>query len=191
VRSCLAVLLLFASSITQGEEVPEPAGYWTGPIESAVPASIAGGKVIHAQELARLIEREKPVLIDSSNAPAQPPQLAPGARWLPLPHPAIPGALWIPGIGLGDIPPEVDRFFRERLAQATGGNPAHPVVVYCHERCWLSWNAAKRAISYGYARVYWLPEGIEGWRTAGYETKTVDAEGPGNAQKPILQSAEE
>jgi PQQ-dependent catabolism-associated CXXCW motif protein len=45
--------------------------------------------------------------------------------------------------------------------------------VYCHERCWLSWNAAKRAIRYGYRNVYWFPDGIEGWRAAGFETATA------------------
>jgi len=35
-------------------------------------------------------------------------------------------------------------------------------VNYCHRNCWLSWNAAKRAISYGYRNVFWFPDGMEG-----------------------------
>ena len=31
----------------------------------------------------------------------------------------------------------------------------------------MSWNAAKRALTYGYNRVYWYPEGTDGWSGAG------------------------
>jgi hypothetical protein len=30
----------------------------------------------------------------------------------------------------------------------------------------MSWNAAKRVLSYGYANVAWYPEGTEGWEHA-------------------------
>jgi len=60
------------------------------------------------------------------------------------------------------------------LAAATAGNLDGPLVIYCHDRCWLSWNAAKRAIGYGYRRIYWFPEGIEGWTASGRPTATVE-----------------
>jgi PQQ-dependent catabolism-associated CXXCW motif protein len=74
---------------------------------------------------------------------------------------------------MADIAPETDVLFRKLLSQATGGDHDHVVVIYCHERCWLSWNAAKRAIGYGYRRVHWFPEGVEGWRAAGNTTATA------------------
>lgn len=145
----------------------EPVAFWDGPINGPVPATLSGGKVIHAQDLAALLAKERPVLIDASNAPRRPENLAPNAPWLPLPHPVIPDSVWIADIGLATIEPSVDARFRETLTRATAKNLDHPVVVYCHERCWLSWNAAKRAIQYGYRNVYWFPDGIEGWRAAG------------------------
>jgi PQQ-dependent catabolism-associated CXXCW motif protein len=51
-----------------------------------------------------------------------------------------------------------------------------PVVFYCHEKCWLSWNGAKRAIGYGYRNVYWFPDGIEGWRKSKLPTAVVQPE---------------
>jgi PQQ-dependent catabolism-associated CXXCW motif protein len=180
-RAARLLALVLSCPLGASGDVPEPAGYWTGPINSPVPARISGGNVIDARRLAELLDAEHAVIIDSSNSPVRPAELAPGAPWLPLPHEAIPGSLWIPGSGAGEIDTAADDFFRERLAEATGGRPAHPIVVYCHERCWLSWNAAKRAISYGYTRVYWLPEGIEGWRAAGLDTSVVAAEGPAAA----------
>ena len=39
-------------------------------------------------------------------------------------------------------------------------------MIYCQEDCWMSWNAAKRVLSYGYPNVAWYPEGTEGWERA-------------------------
>lgn len=139
--------------------------------------------MIDAQELEALLKADPaPVVIDSSNAPTRPPGMASDAPWLPLPHEAIPGSLWIPGIGHAGIQEATDDYFRERLADSSGGDRDRPVVLYCHERCWLSWNAARRAIDYGYRNVYWFPDGIEGWRAAGRETQVVRAEGPDAAR---------
>lgn len=172
-----APLLLSFSLVTaflaRGDEVPEPAGYWTGPVNSAVPATIMGGQIIHAKELADLLKRSAPVVVDVSNSPKKPDGVSPDAPWLPLPHEAIPGSTWVPGAGMGEIPADIDSYFREYLSRRTDGNLDHPVVIYCHEHCWLSWNAAKRAINYGYRRVYWFPEGIEGWRAAGLKAEVI------------------
>ena len=155
--------------------VPEPPGFWTGPINSAVPATIAGGKVINsARQLRSLLTQPATVIVDVSNAPRRPDNLASGAPWLPLPHQAIPGSLWIPGAGLGEIPPAVDDFFRKQLAAATDNDATRPVIIYCHRTCWLSWNAAKRAIGYGYRNVYWYRDGIEGWKAARLPTTVIE-----------------
>jgi PQQ-dependent catabolism-associated CXXCW motif protein len=164
------LLLLLAAFAARSDDVPEPHGFWSGQINSAVPATITGGTVIHAAGLAQLLKQTKLPVVDVSNEPKRPPGMAPEAPWLPLPQEVIPGSVWLPGAGMADIAPETDALFRRHLSQATGGNLDHPVVIYCHERCWLSWNAAKRAIGYGYRRVYWFPEGIEGWRGAGNAT---------------------
>jgi PQQ-dependent catabolism-associated CXXCW motif protein len=154
---------------------PEPSGYWTGPINSAVPLTISGGTVLrHARQLRALMRQGGAIVVDVSNAAHRPENLAPGAPWLPLPHRAIPGSLWIPGVGLGEIPVSVDDFYRQRLAAASGAHLARPLVIYCHRSCWLSWNAAKRAISYGYSKVYWFRDGVEGWKAAGYRTAVVE-----------------
>jgi PQQ-dependent catabolism-associated CXXCW motif protein len=166
--SLLLLLVFFAPA--RSEAVREPEGFWNGPINSDVPATITGGKIIHAQELAQLLKQSEPLVIDVSNESKRPPGMAPDAPWLPLPQEVIPGSVWLPGAGMADIAPETDVLFRKLLSQSTGGDLDHPVVIYCHERCWLSFNAAKRAIGYGYRRVHWFPEGVEGWRAAGHTT---------------------
>jgi PQQ-dependent catabolism-associated CXXCW motif protein len=152
----------------------EPEGFWTGPVNSPVPKTISGGKVIHAKKLAALLKQGSVVVVDVSNAPRRPENLPASSTWLPVPHPAIPGAIWIPGAGMGAPPDAVDKYYRDRLAAATGGDLACALVIYCHAKCWLSWNGAKRAIRYGYSNVYWFPDGIEGWRKAGLPTAVVE-----------------
>lgn len=174
-RALVLLLLVIASASASAEAVPEPEGFWSGPINSEVPATVRGGKVIHTEELAQLLKQDKPLVIDVSNQPKRPEGLAPEAPWLPLPQQVIPGSIWLPGAGIADIAPETDAAFRTLLTQKSGGDLDHLIVIYCHERCWLSWNAAKRAISYGYRHVHWFPEGVEGWRAAGNPTVTAKA----------------
>ena len=171
-RFCWAAVLLVLSCPAFSADVAEPEDFWTGPINSDVPATISGGTIIHAQELAVLLQPGNVILIDVSNTPVRPSGMSPNSAWLPLPHDSITGSLWLAGAGQGKIIPAVEQLFASKLKQTSGGNFDAPIVIYCHERCWLSWNAARRAIRLGYRRVYWFPEGIEGWRAAGFTTTT-------------------
>jgi len=85
--------------------VQEPAGYWMGAIHGPVAATLSGGTVIHTKKLAALLKMGDVMVIDVSDAPRRPDNLASGAVWLPLPHPVIPGALWIPGRALAPLTP--------------------------------------------------------------------------------------
>ena len=147
--------------------VPEPSGYWTGPNKGDTPATVTGATVIHTAALAKLIKGEKPVLIDVSPAPPPPPDLPAGTVWMAPPHRDVPGSVWLQEAGKGEIAAEAKDFYRTTLDRLTHGSKARAVVLYCHPKCWLSWNAAKRAVSFGYRHVYWYPDGIEGWQEAG------------------------
>jgi PQQ-dependent catabolism-associated CXXCW motif protein len=59
-----------------------------------------------------------------------------------------------------------------RLAQTlkamTKGDRKRPLVFLCQgPQCWLSYNAALRAVRLGYETVYWYRGGIEAWIAAG------------------------
>lgn len=75
--------------------------------------------------------------------------------------------VWLPGVGAGETDGVTNAFFKNELARLTENSIDRAVVLYCHPRCWASWNAAKRAIGYGYKNVYWYPDGVEGWQEAG------------------------
>jgi PQQ-dependent catabolism-associated CXXCW motif protein len=155
--------------------VPEPPGYWTGSAQAPVPPTIAGGTVIHTDELDALLRKGGVVLIDVANAVHRPANLPSATLWLLPPHRDIPGSVWIPDVGKGALAPAEDAAFRAKLRALTEGDTNRPVIVYCHHACWLSWNAAKRAITYGYRRVFWYPDGVEGWMAAGKTLEVVKA----------------
>jgi PQQ-dependent catabolism-associated CXXCW motif protein len=168
--TCWALaFLMVAPGVAAAGEVTEPKSYWTGPMHGNVPATLAHGHVIHAQELADMLALGAPILIDVAERPHRPDALAADTVWMLSAHRDIPGSQWIPGVGLGTLGPSLLRFYQARLAALTRGDLDKDVVVYCHAHCWGSWNAAKRAISFGYHKVYWYPEGVEGWQDAGLD----------------------
>ena len=89
-------------------------------------------------------------------------------RWLPRePRRHLPGSHWLPNVGLGAPDAALEQYFRRELARLSGGDAERALVFYCLRDCWLSWNAARRALAYGYRRVYWYPDGSDGWAEAG------------------------
>jgi PQQ-dependent catabolism-associated CXXCW motif protein len=70
------------------------------------------------------------------------------------------------------------------LARASGGNFATLIVVYCQANCWMSWNAAKRILSYGYTNVAWYPDGTDGWERVNLPTVESQPE-----PRPVEQGA--
>ena len=60
-----------------------------------------------------------------------------------------------------------DAYFRDNLERLTGGRRDRPLVFFCEPDCWMSWNAALRAVEYGYTAVRYYPDGAAGWANAG------------------------
>lgn len=65
----------------------------------------------------------------------------------------------------GDFQDQTQQQFGQYLQQVTQGNKGVPIVLYCQStQCWMSYNAALRAIQLGYTQVYWYRGGIEAWQ---------------------------
>ena len=175
-RAALALALVANAPAWAG--VPEPSGYRMGDYRADIPDSLSGARVMHTADLDRLIRSQHPVLIDVLPAPMPPADSRPGLPRIPLPHKDVPGSVWLPDTGRGSLAPATDMWFRASLRSATGGAYSRPVVFYCLSRCWMSWNAAKRAVSYGYTQVIWYPDGADGWVTAGLPVETAIAAHP-------------
>ena len=169
----LAISLLLAASPAVAQGVPEPDDYRMDEYRGPVPGTLAGGTVVDAEKAHELWQSGGVAFIDVLPRAPKPENLPTGTIWREPERHSIPGATWLPNVGYGALADVNHAYFKAGLAQATGDDPDHPVLFFCLEECWMSWNAAKRAIEYGYTQVYWLPEGTDGWTFFDYPTEVI------------------
>jgi PQQ-dependent catabolism-associated CXXCW motif protein len=133
----------------------------TADYSAPTPREIPGGRVVRLVELKAMLERApRPYLIDVLGG---------------APHRTPSGAFWLPGAGAGDMTPDEERRFMNALAGFAGGDRNRPIVFLCSDaRCWLSYNAALRAIQTGYTNVMWFRGGIAAWLHAGLPMKVSE-----------------
>jgi PQQ-dependent catabolism-associated CXXCW motif protein len=164
-RLVLALLALL-SIAHAADGTPEPEGYRTDNYRSPVPATLKGARVLTTSETEAIWRNGTAAFIDVLPHPPKPPKLPPGTIWRDKPRLNIPGSVWLPDTGYGALAVVTEDYLRRGLERATGGDRAKLLVFYCLADCWMSWNGAKRALSYGYPNVAWYPEGTDGWTMA-------------------------
>lgn len=145
----------------------EPEGYRLDAYRAPVPATLHGARVLDAAAAAELWRKGGVAFVDVLPRPPKPAGLPAGTLWRDQPHSTIPGAMWLPNVGFGALNAETESYFRAGLSAVTRGDVNAPLVIFCQRDCWMSWNAAKRALAYGYTDVSWFPTGVDGWGEAG------------------------
>jgi PQQ-dependent catabolism-associated CXXCW motif protein len=164
----LAAFTLIVPTSAQ-ERPPEPDGYRMEGYRSPVPATLAGARVLTTVEAEAVWRSKAGVFIDVMPRAPKPPNLPEGTVWRDKPRLNIPGSVWLPDTGYGKLAAVTEDYLRHGLEQATAGNRAALVVIYCQADCWMSWNAAKRALAWGYTSVNWFSEGTDAWQEVGNE----------------------
>lgn len=156
-------------AVAAGEDcvATEPSGYRMSEYRAPVPCTLTGATVVDAETLRQRIERESPLLVDVLPSPRRPEGLADGTPWLPPARRNIPGTVWLPNTGFGELPVEEENYLRANLVRLTRGDRSRAIVFYCLADCWMSWNAARRAVAWGYTSVIWFPQGTDEWAAAG------------------------
>lgn len=163
-----AALLLSASPSTAGG-VAEPDGYRLSDYRAPTPDGLAGATTLDTDGARALLERGGAIPINVLKLERS---ALPGTPWLTgKPQRQIPGSFWLPNVGLGAPDKETVDWFAAVLHRITGGNTGRGLLFYCMADCWMSWNAAKRALSLGYRNVHWYPAGTDGWIEAGLPTE--------------------
>ena len=176
-----ALVWLVSVAPVWADPVPEPDGYRMDDYRAPVPTSLAGAVTIGPGEAHALWQDRTAGFIDVMPQAPKPANLPAGTIWRDKPRDSIPGAIWLPNVGYGAIADVTADYFRAGLDKVTGGSKDHPIVVFCLEDCWMSWNAARRAVGWGYTGVHWLPEGTDGWALWDYPLERVTPE-PGQPQ---------
>ena len=126
----------------------------TGAFHGPTPSSIPGGQVITTKGVVEMVLSQKMpyVLVDVLG----------GQGMLPGALPASFAAQ------AGSFNDQTQQQFVGMLQQRTGGRKDVPIILYCQStQCWMSYNAALRAINAGYTNVLWYRGGIEAWQSVG------------------------
>jgi len=169
-KSCLIFLvaLFFTATASLAESVPEPEGYRQENFRAPVPETLSGARVADVSMAHTLWEVGNALFIDVLPRPPQPKNITDPKKWQAPKRHNIKGSVWLPNVGFGRLHPESEDYFKTHLNQLSGGDKARTLVFYCLSNCWMSWNAAKRALTYGYSDVVWFPGGSDEWANAGY-----------------------
>ncbi|NPU11658.1 PQQ-dependent catabolism-associated CXXCW motif protein [Bradyrhizobium sp. 83002] len=160
------VLLLIAAAAWADELVAEPDSYRTENYRAPVPTTLAGARVLSTQDTETIWRARSAAFIDVLPRPPKPKNLPAGTVWREQPRLDIPGSIWLPDTGYGVLAAPTEDYLKRGLARASDGDLGRLLVFYCLEDCWMSWNAAKRALTYGYRNVAWYPDGTDGWARA-------------------------
>ncbi len=163
----LAAALLGAPAHGQELGPPEPDHYRLDDYRAPVPETLSGARVVTTSEAAAIWRRGRAAFVDVLPRPPRPAHLPPGTIWRDKPRRNIPGSLWLPDTGYGALAPTMESYLRNGLIKASGGDRNKALVIYCLHWCWMSWNAARRAVAMGYSHVIWYPDGTDGWSRAG------------------------
>ena len=150
------------------EGVDPDTGFRMGRYRAAVPDSNPGTEVVDTKRAFELYDSGLVQFID-----VYPPRGL-GAdpidgNWMTNEvHESMPGATWLPEVGRGFVEQEHIDYFERNLVQLTDADKTRPILFYCTSDCWQSWNAARRALQWGYKTVFWYPPGTDGWQQAGH-----------------------
>ena len=168
-RSALAAVLgftLLATAAGAGDAPPEPDSCRESDYRAPTPLTLKGARVLTTDEAAALWRTGGAAFIDVLPQAPRPKNLPKDVVWRDKPRFDIPGSMWLPDTGYGELAPVMLDYFRRGLDKALGGGK-RPLVFYCLKDCWMSWNAARRALAVGYTNVAWYPQGSDGWAAAG------------------------
>ena len=157
----------------QDAGVPASSQLHAGAMHGPTPNQIPGGQVISTKGLLPLIQGTSGVPVVVLDVLGNPQMQLP--RAVPAVFAAQPG----------NFNDATQQQFGQLLMQLTQGNKQIPIVTYCQgPQCWMSYNAALRAIGLGYRNVLWYRGGLEAWQQGMSQMAGVGGQPPSMGQAP-------
>ena len=120
--------------------------------------------ILDTNEVKNIVDSKSAILLDVWKKDIKPETLD-QKKWMPVQRYSIPGAKWIPNVGLEMLTPELRKYFTETVKHLTKGNKDAKVVCFCR-RGYYSKIAAERLVKMGYTNVFLYP-GTDLWEDAG------------------------
>jgi len=164
-----AAILLWCGTALAAEDtdhgVPATRELRLGSYAAPTPTAVPGARTVRTAQLQTWLKLDapaRPVLLDVVGGEE---------------HDSIPGAVWLPGAGRGTAFDDAVQGQLANVLEVLGGRPSgggKAFVFFCASvNCWLSYNAALRAVALGYTEVYWYRGGIEAWLEAGGDLRPM------------------
>ena len=147
--------------------VAEPESYRLEEYRKPVPATLKGATVLTGEQASALWSSGKAAFIDVYPHAPKPDNLPASTVWREPVHFTIENAKWLANVGYGVLSADTESYLKSHLEKLSGGDKAKPLVFFCLRNCWMSWNTAKRALTYGYSNVNWFSEGTDAWQEIG------------------------
>lgn len=162
--ACLGLLAPLPGG-ARAEALFDAAGYRMTEYRAPVPATAPGAETIDIPQV-QALAGQGALLLDVMGLKTY--QLAPDGQFLTPEHrDSLPGAVWLPVVGWGQLEPWQQDYLDSNLARLTRSDKARPIIVFCKVDCWVSWNVVKRLNAEGYSRLYWFAGGSDAWADAG------------------------
>ena len=120
--------------------------------------------ILDTDEVKNIVNSKSAILLDTWKKDIKPEALDP-KKWMPAKRYTIPGAKWLPNVGLETLTPELRKYFEETVKRLTKGNKDAKIVCFCR-RGYYSKIAAERLVQMGYANIFLYP-GTDVWEDAG------------------------
>ena len=156
------------------EGVDAETGYRMGRYRAPVPQTNPGTEVVNTERALELHASGEVVFIDVFPPRGLGANPLDGTWMTNESHESIESATWLPEVGRGFIEQEHIDYFQRNLELLTEENKQTPLLFFCTADCWQSWNAARRALLWGYENIFWYPEGTDGWAEEGHPVVPVE-----------------
>jgi PQQ-dependent catabolism-associated CXXCW motif protein len=120
--------------------------------------------ILDTDEVKNIVNSRSAILLDTWKKDIKPEALD-QKKWMPAKRYTIPGAKWLPNVGLETLTPELRKYFEETVKRLTKGNKDAKIVCFCR-RGYYSKIAAERLVQMGYTNIFLYP-GTDVWEDAG------------------------
>ena len=120
--------------------------------------------ILDTDDVKNIVNSRSAILLDTWKKDIKPEALD-QKKWMPAKRYTIPGAKWLPNVGLETLTPELRKYFEETVKRLTKGNKEAKIVCFCR-RGYYSKIAAERLAQMGYTNIFLYP-GTDVWEDAG------------------------
>src|SRR5258708_10263285 len=135
IRLGFAAMVIGVAAGPGAAGVPERDAYRLEDYRAPTPATLRGARVIGTDEAEEIWRNHSASFVDVMPRPPRPRDLPAGTLWHDKPRANIPGSIWLPDTGYGELAPSMADYFAKALANATHAHPATLLFLYSLPDC--------------------------------------------------------